>query len=78
MSNSTTQFYVDPAASRKMHLGSLRAVSDLVSSQRGLTVSDSARYLVEIDILLKIGKAGVEYQVLYNQPSNCKQVATSP
>ena len=83
--NSTIQFYVehqgqtvDPAESRKMHLGSLRAISDRVSSQRALTVSGYDQYLGEIDILVKFEKAWVECQVFYNQPSNCKEVATSP
>lgn len=79
--NSTVQYYldhqgtqVDAAESRKMHQGSLRSISDLISAKRELAVSGFDQYLGEIDILVKFEKAWVECQVFYNQPSNCKQI----
>jgi hypothetical protein len=83
--NSTVQYYfdhqgtkVDPAEARKMHQGSLRAVQDVITPQRQLTVSGFDQYLGEIDVLVKFKNAWVECQVFYNQPSNCKQVGTVP
>lgn len=65
---------VDPATSRKMRQGSLRAVEELITEDRRLVVSGYNEYLEEVDVLVKFEDAWVECLVLYGQPSNCKQV----
>lgn len=83
--NASIQFYVDnqgktidPADSRKMHLGALRMVKDTITPGRQLTVSGYDEFLTEVDILVQFEHAWVECQIFYNQPSNCKQVGTIP
>jgi hypothetical protein len=80
--DATIQFQVDhrgqeitPLESRKMRLGSLRTVNDLVTANRQLIVSGYDEHLGEVTVLVKFDKAWVECQVFYGQPVNCKQVA---
>lgn len=79
--NATIQFYldhqgkeVDLAESRKMHLGSLRAVQDTITPTRSLIVSGYDEYLQEVMVLVKFDSAWVECKVFYNQPLDCKQI----
>lgn len=79
--NATIQFYldhqgkeVDLGESRKMHLGSLRAVQDTITPTRSLIVSGYDEYLQEVMVLVKFDSAWVECKVFYNQPLDCKQI----
>lgn len=79
--DATIQFFVDnkgkevdPAVSRRMRQGSLRAIQELITEDRSLVVSGYNEYLEEVDVLVKFEDAWVECLVLYGQPSNCKQV----
>ncbi|MEO8355395.1 MAG: hypothetical protein ABI621_05755 [Chloroflexota bacterium] len=83
--NLTIQFMVDHQGqeidvleSRRMHLGSLRAVETLITPQRRLIVSSYDEYLNEVNVLVKFERAWVECKVFYNQPINCKQVGNVP
>jgi hypothetical protein len=83
--NSTIQFFVDhqgkatdPTEARQKHVGSLRAVQNLVTPERKLTVSSYDAYQGEIDILIRFKNAWVECAVFYNQPGNCKETVISP
>lgn len=69
---------VDAAEARRMHIGSLRAVGDLVTPERRLIVSGYNEYLEEVDVLVKFEGSWVECQVFYSQPVNCKQVGNTP
>jgi len=83
--NSTTQFYLDhrgeqiePLESRKMHLGSLSTVQDLVTPRRGFIISGYDEVLGDVKVLARFQKAWVECEVLYNQPLSCKQLGNTP
>ncbi len=83
--NLTIQFFVDHDGqeidvleSRRMHLGSLRPVGDLVTSERSLIVSGYDEYLGEVNVLVRFENAWVDCKVFYNQPINCKQVGNVP
>jgi hypothetical protein len=83
--DETIQFYldnlgkeVDATEARRMHVGSLRAIGDLVTPERRLIVSGYNEYLEEVDVLVKFEKDWVECQVFYSQPVNCKQVGNTP
>lgn len=69
---------VDAAEARRMHVGSLRAVGNLVTLERRLIVSGYNEYLEEVDVLVKFEDAWVECQIFYSQPVNCKQVGNTP
>lgn len=79
--DATIQFQVDhrgqeitPLESRRMRLGSLRAILELVTPNRQLIVSGYDEQLGEVTVLVKFDRAWVECQVFYGQPVNCKQV----
>jgi hypothetical protein len=83
--NLTIEFFVDHEGreidvleSRRMHLGALRAVDDLITPERSLIVSGYDEYLGEVDVLVKFEEAWVECEVFYGQPINCKQVGPNP
>lgn len=83
--DATIQFYVDnlgkeiPAKeAREMHLGSLRAIKDLVTPDRKLIVSGYNERLEEVNVLVRFDTAWVECRVFYNQPINCTEVSTAP
>ena len=83
--NSTTQYFLDhrnehiePAEIRRMHLGSLRAIEDLVTPQRKFIISGYDEVLGDVQVLARFQKAWVECEVLYNQPLSCKQVGSAP
>lgn len=83
--NSTIQYSIDHRGqevdvleSRRMHLGALRVVEPLVTSQRRLIVSGYDEYLGEVNVLVKFEHAWVECEVFYNQPLNCEQVGIIP
>jgi len=69
---------VDPTEARRVHLGSLRVIQDLVTPKRKLLISGYTPDLGQVDVLVKFDQAWVECQVFYGQPLNCKQAGTSP
>jgi hypothetical protein len=83
--NSTIQFAiehggqkVEATTARRMHLGALRVVQDLVTPKRKLLVSGYTPDLGQVDVLVKFDKAWVVCQVFYSQPINCKQAGPIP
>ena len=83
--NSTTQYFLDhknehiePADIRRMHLGSIRTIEDLVTPQRKFIISGYDEFLGDVQVLARFQKAWVECEVLYNQPLSCKQVESAP
>jgi hypothetical protein len=83
--DASIQFYVDnlgrdiPAKeAREMHLGSLRAIKDLVTPDRKLIVSGYNERLEEVNVLVHFEDAWVECRVFYNQPINCVPVSGMP
>ena len=65
---------VDPAVSRRLHLGALRTVADLVTPERRFIVSGYDEYLQEVQVLARFENAWVECSLILNQLSTCKQV----
>lgn len=65
---------VDPAQSRRMHAGALRAVQEVITPDRKLVVSGYDQFLGQVYVLVSFENAWVECQVFYNQPISCKQV----
>ena len=80
--NATIQYAIDhprtPASAadaRRMHVGSLLTVKDLITPERRLIVSGTDEFLGEIQVLVRFEKAWVECAVVYGQPLSCDQVA---
>jgi len=69
---------IDPAESRRMHLGALRIIEDAITPQRRLIVSGYDAFLGEIQVLIKFEHAWAECKVFYNQPISCKKVSDIP
>ena len=83
--DSTIQYLVDhqgqvmdKTEARQKHVGALRAVEALVTSERKLTVSSYDELQGEVDVLIRFKNAWVECKVFYSQPSNCNQVGNQP
>ena len=79
--DSTIQFVVDnrgkeidPLKSRQMHLGALRTVDDLITSERKYIVNGHDAFLEEVQILARFDDAWVECKLISNQLISCKQV----
>ena len=79
--DTTIQFFmdhrgedIDPAISRRMHLASLRTVSELVTPERGFMISGYDETLGEVQVLAKFEEAWVECEVFYEQPLYCEEV----
>jgi hypothetical protein len=79
--NMTTQFVIDnqgkkidPAVARRMHLGALRTVEDLVTQKRQFIVSGYDQYLEEVQVLARFDRAWVECELVVNQLIRCEQV----
>ena len=83
--NNTIQFSIDhrgreidPAESRKMHLGALRTIQETITPQRRLIVSGYDAFLGEVQVLIKFEHAWAECKVFYNQPINCQKIRDIP
>lgn len=83
--NSTIQFSVDHRGkevdlleSRKMHLGALRPVANLITPARKFIVSGYDQYLEQVQVLARFEQAWVECELITNQLISCEQVGTSP
>lgn len=79
--NTTIQFsidhegqQIDKQEARRMRLGSLRLVQDVVTPQRKLIISGYDELLGDVNVLVRFQNAWVECKVLYNQPILCEQV----
>jgi hypothetical protein len=83
--NQTIQFVVDhqgekidPAESRKRHLGALRTVNHLVTPERKFLVSGYDQYLEQVQVLARFEQGWVECELILNQLVTCKQVGNLP
>lgn len=83
--NETIQFSldhegkeIDPADSRRMHLGALRAIEDIVTPRRKLVISGYDEVFGKVQVLVRFEDAQAECQVFYNQPVFCKALAGLP
>ena len=82
--NNTVQFMVDhqgekidPAESRRMHLGAFRTVNHLVTPEREFIVSGYDQFLGQVQVLARFEKGWVECELILNQLVTCKQVGNS-
>lgn len=67
---------IDPAESRRMHLGVLRTVEDLITPERKFIVSGYDQFLEQVQVLARFEKAWVECDLVLNQLIKCEQVGT--
>lgn len=81
--NLTIQFMIDhrgeeidPAVARRMHLGALRSVGDLVTPERKFIVSGYDQFLEHVQVLARFEKAWVECELVVNQLIKCEQVGS--
>ena len=65
---------VDPAVSRVNHAGSLRAIKDLISEDRKITIGGYDPLLGEIHLIVQFDGLLADCMVIYEQPSNCRQI----
>lgn len=65
---------IDVADSRRMHLGALRAVGDLLTPQRAFIVSGYNHVLEQVQVLARFENAWVECELVSNQLVSCEQV----
>jgi hypothetical protein len=79
--NMTIQFALDnrgreitPAESRRMRLGALRNIADLVTLERNFIVSGYDPLLEQVQVLARFENAWVECELVVNQLLNCEQV----
>lgn len=79
--NTTIQFVldnrgreIDPAVSRRMHLGALRPVTELITPDRKFIVSGYDQFLEKVQVLAQFDNAWVECELVVNQLIKCKQV----
>ncbi|RPJ22478.1 MAG: hypothetical protein EHM33_23425 [Chloroflexi bacterium] len=79
--NSTIQFSVDNRGkeidvmeSRRMHLGALRPIENLVTPERKFIISGYDQFLEQVDVLARFESAWVECKLVANQLITCKQV----
>ena len=68
---------IDPAVSRRMHLGALRSVQDLITPQRKYIVSGYDALLEEVQVLALFEDAWVECNLVVNQLITCEQVGNT-
>ena len=65
---------IDVADSRRMHLGALRAVDDLVTTERKFIVSGYDHVLEKVQVLARFENAWVECELISNQLISCERV----
>lgn len=65
---------IDPAVSRRMHLGALRTVRDVITPERKYIVSGYDAFLEQVQVLARFEEAWVECNLIVNQLINCEQV----
>lgn len=69
---------IDPAVSRQMHLGALRAIRDLITPQRELVISGYDEVFGRVWVLVRFENAEAECQVFYKQPVFCETLTDRP
>jgi len=81
--NTTIQFSIDHqgkeidlSEARRMHLGALNTVVDLITSERKFIISGYDEFLEEVQVLARFERDWVECKVIYNQLISCKQVGS--
>jgi hypothetical protein len=79
--NTTIQYVIDhqgekidPAESRRRHLGALRTVNHLVTPERKFIVSGYDQFLGQVQVLARFEKGWVECELILNQLVACQQV----
>lgn len=79
--NMTVQYVVDhqgekidPAESRKRHLGAFRTVNHLITPERKFIVSGYDQFLQQVQVLARFKQGWVECELILNQLVTCKQV----
>jgi len=79
--NTTVQFVldnrgkeIDVLEARRMHLGALRTVDDLISPERKYIVSGYDQYLEQVQVLARFDKVWVECELVVSQLLSCEQV----
>src|SRR5215216_3340606 len=79
--NTTVQFILehrgketDLLESRRMHVGALRAVEDLITPERKFIVSGYDQFLEQVQVLAHFKEAWVECELVDNQLTSCEQV----
>ena len=79
--NTTVQFIldnrgkeIDVLEARRMHLGALRTVDDLISPERKYIVSGYDQYLEQVQVLARFDKVWVECELVVSQLLSCEQV----
>lgn len=65
---------IDPTESRRMHLGALRGVEDLITPDRKFIVSGYDLVLEQVQVLARFENAWVECELVSNQLIDCEQV----
>lgn len=65
---------IDPTESRRMHLGALRGVEDLITPNRKFIVSGYDLVLEQVQVLARFENAWVECELVSNQLIDCEQV----
>ena len=67
---------IDRAEARRMHLGALRTIEEVITPRRKLVVSGYDEVLGEVEVLVRFESAWAECEVFYNQPVRCGEVAS--
>lgn len=65
---------IDVLEARRMHLGALRPVTDLVTPERKFIVSGYDQFLEQVQVLARFEEAWVECKLVANQLIFCEQV----
>lgn len=65
---------IDVLEARRMHLGALRTVNDLVTPERKFIVSGYDQFLEQVQVLARFEEAWVECELVVNQLISCEQV----
>lgn len=83
--NATVQFALDsrgtkmdPLEARRMHLGALRSVDELITPARKYMISGYDQFLEQVQVLARFDKAWVECKLIANQLIQCEKVRDIP
>ena len=68
---------IDVNDSRRLHLGALRAVDDLITPQRKFIVSGYDQLVEEVQVLARFENDWVECDLILNQLVSCQEVGNS-
>jgi hypothetical protein len=83
--NATVQFAldgrgtkIDPLEARRMHLGALRSVDELITPDRKYIISGYDQFLEQVQVLARFDRAWVECKLVANQLIQCEKVRDIP